>query len=82
MQDSRREKKRYFRSQVTDGTKKMCIVVFDENQLKQVETLDANKISVKPHDCEVQWSSYSGDLEIKLTGKITTAQSPKKLLQI
>ena len=32
--------KRYFRGQVTDGTKKMRTVGFDKHQLKQFETLE------------------------------------------
>jgi hypothetical protein len=71
MQNPKRGTKRYFRGQVTDGTKKMRIVGFGEQQLKQLETLDANRSPVKLSECEVQRSSYSGDLEIKLTGKTT-----------
>ena len=78
MQDSKKGTKRYFRGQVTDGTKKMRIVGFQEDQLKVLESFDVKGSPVKINECEVQRSSYSNDLEIKLTRKSTIAQSPKK----
>ena len=78
MQHPKRGTKRYFRGQVTDGTKKMRRVGFNEDQLLQLLTLDANKSPIKLSACKVQRSAYSGDLEIKLKGRTTIAQSPKK----
>ena len=79
MQTTKKGTKRYFRGQVTDGTKKTRIDSwFDEHQLKQLETLDANRSPIKLSECEVQRSSYSGDLEIKLTSKTNIGQSPKE----
>ena len=43
MQQPKKGTKIYFRGQVTDGTKKMHIVGFNEDQLLQLQTLDANK---------------------------------------
>ena len=79
MQTPKKGTKRYFRGQVTDGTKKMRIVGFDEYHLNQLEPLDANRSPIKLSKCEVQRSSYSGDLEIKLTSKTNIGQSPKSL---
>ena len=61
MQDPKTGTTRYFKGQVTDGTKKMRIVGFDEDQLKQLETLEAQSslANVRSNDLHtaVIWKS-------------------------
>ena len=78
MQDPKRGKKRYFRGQMSDGSKKIRLVGFDNQQQKLLHDFYVTNSPIKITECEVQRSTYSGELEIKLTGKSAIAKSPKK----
>ena len=78
MQDPKRGKKRYFRGQMSDGSKKIRLVGFDDQQQKLLHDFDVTNSPIKITECEVQRSTYSGELEIKLTGESAIAKSPKK----
>ena len=75
MQNPKRGSKRYFHGQISDGTKRMRLVGFEDQSLQD---FDAAKSPVKISECEVQISTYNGELEIKLTSKSAILKSPKK----
>ena len=78
MKDPKRGSKRFFHGHISDGTKRMRLVGFEDLQQKSLQDFDAAKSPVKISSCEVQRSTYSGELEIKLTSKSAILKSPKK----
>lgn len=78
MQDPKRGKKRYFHAKISDGSKKMRLVGFNEDHQKQLASYETQKSPIRIKECYIQRSSYSGDLEIKLNDTSVIEKSPTK----
>ena len=78
MQTPKKGKKRYFEGDLSDGKKRMRLVGFEEDQQKKLEEYTLQQSPVKLKKCEVHKSQYTGNLEVKLTGKTTIELSPTK----
>ena len=78
MQDPKRGKKRYFHAKISDGSKKMRLVGFNEDHQKQLTSYETQKSPIRIKECYIQRSSYSGDLEIKLNDTSVIEKSPTK----
>lgn len=78
MLEPHKRTQRYFRGQVSDGSKKLRLTGFEEDQLRILESFNATDSAIKISHCEVQKSLYSGYLEVKLTNRSTISKSSKK----